>query len=283
MRAQRKNVRIISRQLRTGDASIPSWGQCRRRRGGCRRPNDRRRPRAIHRSPSDRPAGHGRLRPFPFSRVHPGWRHPVDVVETAGADTPVSTRSPGWAMQGSGMLWISRAGGRSDRGAGQHAAGAGRTRTLSVRTDLQGLSHHRRNVAQADIPAEIAKCWQWPRFPRRSLPEWVDVSRSAARGSLYRHHFGEPTLVLPIQPRSERVLRRPALRVLAFLPQRLRCYDPADGADAPSSNHRAPLPVLALTIFAGFAAGSWFGFGKILASLLASRETDQRRQAGNSS
>ena len=44
-----------------------------------------------------------------------------------------------------------------------------------------------------------------------------------------------------------------------------------------------PLPVLALTIFAGFAAGSSFGFGKMLASLLASRETDQRRQAGNPS
>ena len=46
-----------------------------------------------------------------------------------------------------------------------------------------------------------------------------------------------------------------------------------------------PLPVLVLTTPAGFAAGSWFGFGKIFASLLAlaSRETDQRRQAGNPS
>jgi len=44
-----------------------------------------------------------------------------------------------------------------------------------------------------------------------------------------------------------------------------------------------PLPALAFTIFAGFAAGSWFGFGKLLASLLALRESDQRRQAGNPS
>ena len=47
-------------------------------------------PRAIHRCPSDRPAGHGRLRSFPFSRVHPGRRDQVDVVETGGAYTRIA-------------------------------------------------------------------------------------------------------------------------------------------------------------------------------------------------
>ena len=44
-----------------------------------------------------------------------------------------------------------------------------------------------------------------------------------------------------------------------------------------------PLPVLVLTILGSLAAGGWFGFAKILASLLpcTSRKSDQTRYAGN--
>jgi Ca2+-transporting ATPase len=44
-----------------------------------------------------------------------------------------------------------------------------------------------------------------------------------------------------------------------------------------------PLPVLALAILAGFVAGSWFGFGKIFASLLAAgpQETDAGQSGRN--
>ena len=86
-------------------------------------------------------------------------------------------------------------------------------------------------------------CSQWPRFPRRST-RWIRwMSRSAARGSLYRHHFGEPDAGICQFSRGRNVvLRRPALRVLEhFCHNGLRCYDPADGCrrGRPLPDHRA--------------------------------------------